>query len=434
MSKSSKPKHKLTGRSFSGLIPLRRAQLLNFGLIFVGFGIYIILHSLAAPNPNLAGDLNNDNKVDVTDLSILLSSYNSTQAGSDINADGQVNILDLSILLSHYGSNGGITTAACTKYASTSGNDANPGTQASPYKTVQVLVNNLKAGNTGCIMGGTYSGDVSVSGSGTSASPITLTAASSTARPTIHGVLEVKDSANYVNVNNINFDSTGVSQAVEIQVFGDYFHLSNCNVWSPHESRIGIVFGDANGTYGIAQHPEVDHCRIYGFGIIGLGDGEGHDHGIYDQASRFASVHDNYLYDNTGGWGVQLWTNAMNGTYQHNIIDRNGGGIIIAGANSTTGGPSSNNTFQNNIISNPAATWDANVRYNITAYWQNAPGTGNVVKDGCLWGTPNIGYTGGWSMSNLTTTDPLYVDGANHNYALKAGSPCAAYAPDKVLP
>jgi hypothetical protein len=49
------------------------------------------------------GDLNSDGTVNITDLSILLSSWNTTSATADINKDGTVNILDLSILLSNYG-------------------------------------------------------------------------------------------------------------------------------------------------------------------------------------------------------------------------------------------------------------------------------------------------------------------------------------------
>ncbi len=50
------------------------------------------------------GDVNSDGHVDITDLSLLLSNYNSTSGGvSDINNDGNVNIVDLSIMLSHYG-------------------------------------------------------------------------------------------------------------------------------------------------------------------------------------------------------------------------------------------------------------------------------------------------------------------------------------------
>jgi hypothetical protein len=48
-------------------------------------------------------DLNNDGVVNITDLSILLSSWNTTNSTADINKDSTVNILDLSILLSNYG-------------------------------------------------------------------------------------------------------------------------------------------------------------------------------------------------------------------------------------------------------------------------------------------------------------------------------------------
>ncbi len=49
------------------------------------------------------GDLNGDNLVNITDLSILLSNWNTTNSVADINKDGIVNIFDLSILLSNYG-------------------------------------------------------------------------------------------------------------------------------------------------------------------------------------------------------------------------------------------------------------------------------------------------------------------------------------------
>src|SRR6266576_4978561 len=90
--KTLKPKHNLSS-------PRLILFILAFGLI----GGYILIHSLAASNPNLPGDLNNDNTVNVTDLSILLSNYGTTNTAADINTDGAVNVLDLSILLSHYG-------------------------------------------------------------------------------------------------------------------------------------------------------------------------------------------------------------------------------------------------------------------------------------------------------------------------------------------
>ncbi len=52
------------------------------------------------------GDLNADDKINVIDLSILLSGFNSrpsANTGADVNGDGVVNVIDLSILLSNYG-------------------------------------------------------------------------------------------------------------------------------------------------------------------------------------------------------------------------------------------------------------------------------------------------------------------------------------------
>ena len=79
-----------------------RPHLLIFAIVFGLVGI-IVWKSLAATNPNLPSDLNGDNTVSITDLSILLSDFNSYNSAADINSDGSVNIIDLSLLLSYYG-------------------------------------------------------------------------------------------------------------------------------------------------------------------------------------------------------------------------------------------------------------------------------------------------------------------------------------------
>jgi chitodextrinase len=55
------------------------------------------------------GDLNGDDKVNILDLSVLLSNWNRTTGNltndkADLNGDDKVNILDLSVLLSRWGS------------------------------------------------------------------------------------------------------------------------------------------------------------------------------------------------------------------------------------------------------------------------------------------------------------------------------------------
>ncbi|MEO7364551.1 MAG: fibronectin type III domain-containing protein [Candidatus Saccharimonadales bacterium] len=55
------------------------------------------------PPPPITGDLNGDHKVNIYDLSILLSHFNKPGAG-DFNNNGKVDIFDLSVLLSRFGS------------------------------------------------------------------------------------------------------------------------------------------------------------------------------------------------------------------------------------------------------------------------------------------------------------------------------------------
>jgi hypothetical protein len=47
-------------------------------------------------------DLNGDSKVNISDLSILLTNWGSTSGPADINKSGKVDISDLSILLSKW--------------------------------------------------------------------------------------------------------------------------------------------------------------------------------------------------------------------------------------------------------------------------------------------------------------------------------------------
>lgn len=64
-----------------------------------------ILIGDAAPPP-CAGDINNDNRIDGRDLSVLLANFGATVpagTGGDLNASGQVNGADVSVLLSNFG-------------------------------------------------------------------------------------------------------------------------------------------------------------------------------------------------------------------------------------------------------------------------------------------------------------------------------------------
>lgn len=64
----------------------------------------LVLYKSFALNPNLPGDVNSDNTVNITDLATLLNKWATNNQDADLNQNGTVGIQDLSILLSHWGS------------------------------------------------------------------------------------------------------------------------------------------------------------------------------------------------------------------------------------------------------------------------------------------------------------------------------------------
>ena len=74
-------------------------SLVVVAMAFIG---YFIIHKSHAAN----ADINNDGKVDISDLSILAAHFGQsgqTFSTGDLNADGKVNILDLSLLAAQWG-------------------------------------------------------------------------------------------------------------------------------------------------------------------------------------------------------------------------------------------------------------------------------------------------------------------------------------------
>lgn len=84
---------------------LNVATVYNYSIIALDAAGNVSSASTLSPSTSAAipGDTNNDGRVNVTDLSVLLTNYGGATATCDFNKDGVVNIIDLSILLSHYG-------------------------------------------------------------------------------------------------------------------------------------------------------------------------------------------------------------------------------------------------------------------------------------------------------------------------------------------
>ena len=317
----------------------------------------------------------------------------------------------------------GFAASACSLYASASGSDSGSGSQASPFRTAQKLVSSLTPGQTGCLTGGgSFAGDVTFSAGGSSGAPVTLTSDPAAGRATIRGAIYVSPSASYVTIDNVKIDATGAGQMVAVQLFADYGRLLNSEVYGADQDRIGVQVGYQK----TVKNVEIAGNRIHDFGISGI-----YNHGIYVDLADGALVHDNYIYDNAGGYGIQLWTHSMNGRFYRNTIDGNGAGsIIVAGQSNANGGPSSNNEIDHNVLSNPTSG------QNITIYWSSGgpQGTGNTVHDNVYWkggldqgNSYCSGSCSGVVYSSNLSVDPTYVNRSGKDFTLQTGSPALGY-------
>ncbi len=66
------------------------------------FSTQAVVITVTNPPPPITGDLNGDHKINIYDLSILLSHWNKAGIG-DFNNNGRIDIFDLSVLLARYG-------------------------------------------------------------------------------------------------------------------------------------------------------------------------------------------------------------------------------------------------------------------------------------------------------------------------------------------
>jgi parallel beta-helix repeat protein len=300
-----------------------------------------------------------------------------------------------------------IAASACTKFAAPGGSDSASGSLAAPYATAQKLVSSLASGQIGCLRGGTYSEDVSVTNAG-----ITLTAYQGE-QATLLGRLYLKAGADNVTITGLNLDGKNAADLPSPTVNGNGDRFVGNDV-SNENTEICFVIGSS---YGRAQSTLIQGNRIHNCGAL---PSTNMDHGIYVEDSDNAQILDNVIYDNVDR-GIQLYPDAQGTVIRGNVIDGNGEGIIFSGNGGTA---SSNTTVENNLITN------ATIRSDVESWYPsgNPVGVGNVVQDNCVvpgvGGSINTGNGGFDATNNLIVSDALYVDRSSGDFQLSSSSPC----------
>lgn len=307
--------------------------------------------------------------------------------------------------------------AKCNRAASTSGADEAPGTVSRPFRSVERLVRSLRAGQTGCLLGGTFQEDLVIRRGGRPGKPITLRSAPGR-RATLVGVLYVSADADDVVLADLRLIGSGRASP---QVNGDRVTFRGNEITNGNRGICLLLGAGFESHYGRARNVLIDRNRIHHCGRL---PATGHDHGIYVEGANGVRITNNVIHDNAD-YGIHLYPDAQ-GTYiARNIIDGNGGGVIFAGEEA--GGEyerdyaSSGNVVRNNVIS------DSRRQHNVESWWGGPVGVRNLATRNCLWNGArgNLSDQVGFRSAANVVARPRFRNRAAGDYRLKPGTACA---------
>jgi parallel beta-helix repeat protein len=329
-----------------------------------------------------------------------------------------------------------------TYYVSTSGSDTNPGTATAPWRTIQKAFDTLRIGEIALVHGGVYNENLVFRHSGLPNNPITVRnypGEQPVVRPALTSPsypLRLTTGAAY-----FRFQGFVVEDAVGASIQNVYgagsnpgahdYEISNCDIRDAHNST-GVFIDNTN-------------YHVYLLGNRVHDNNEplpSHQHqAIYVEAND-SVVADNLTYHETNGWGIQLRTDMTSGpnnvvVANNTAVDNSIGGIIVE------------HTATNTLIVNNIVAFNG---YGVLGYFSTGDhpddpvGTGNVGRNnlgfsnpdgnfhnGAVTSGPSVGATIITFLNNIVG-DPLFVDRANHDYRLQAGSPAIGIADPDYTP
>jgi len=232
-------------------------------------------------------------------------------------------------------------------YVSASGNDANSGTLARPWKTINRAALQIKAGDVVHVAPGEYRGNVKTSVNGNAGARIRFISDKQGAARIVGGSGEAawQNKGNYVDV--MGFDVTGGNAngienlASNVRILGNTVHdiLALC---SP------------NGGSGIINAEYTTHDNDIGFNFVHdirapARCNKRHGVGIY-QTNLRGHVYNNVSIHN-GSVGIQLWHAANAVVVANNMTLNNAGPGIVIGAGDSPGGIINDHSIVINNIS-----------------------------------------------------------------------------------
>lgn len=167
------------------------------------------------------------------------------------------------------------TTPPDTYYVSSNGDDSNPGTEASPWKTIQKAASLVTAGNTVVVQAGDFPERVTVDHAGSDGLPITFEAQGPVV---MHGFTVNSD---YIVIRGFEITDTPNNDQ---DGWGIWVHGHNCLIednYIHYATRGGILLASQPGTETAMANCVVRNNRLYRNSTVGI-EVSGRDHLIED--------------------------------------------------------------------------------------------------------------------------------------------------------
>ena len=375
------------------------------------------------------------------------------------------------------------TASASTYYVSTSGQDSNPGTAATPFRTIQHAADVVSAGDTIIVRPGSYAG-CRIGRSGTAGAACTLQAESQ-GTAVINSPSPANRHSSLIEIEN--FDAAVSYWVVDgFEVSGspkygvdlrntDHVTVRNCKVHGSAVTGIFLAFSYhpliqnnesyTNGEHGVYQSNSGDFPIIRGNNLHHNASAGLHMNGDRnftpgDGIISFAVIEKNAIWENgrLGASGINC-DGVSDSIISNNLLYNNHASGVSLYAIDGAEGSSRNRVYNNTIVMPSDGRWCVNIP--AAAEGQSNP-SGNKIENNVLytphafrgsisiWGSSVPGFEsdynivvnrfsddgGGTNMplsawrslgfdrhSVVSTPDQLFVNGSAFDYHEKEGGP-----------
>ncbi|MDL2354362.1 MAG: right-handed parallel beta-helix repeat-containing protein [Pseudomonadota bacterium] len=307
-------------------------------------------------------------------------------------------------------------------YVTSTGSDANGGTQASPFRSITKAASVAKPDTTVHVASGTYYENVSTGASGTATARIRYVADTKWGARIIGSGTEGMwtNNGNYVDI--VGFDISGSGR------LGIVNNASFALMSGNHVHNLTVSGGCGDGGAGISNannsgsDDDIIGNVVNDIGVPGACSGV---HGIYSSNLR-GHIYNNIIY-RASSWGIHLWQAANSVAVANNTIFANGstgmgGGMIFGTGDSGTNVVLDNSTVVNNLVyDNPGPAIKQYCYAGVSCI-----GTHNTIENNLVFGNGSAITLVVGSATGTIAADPKFVNyqkNGSGNYRLLSTSP-----------